>query len=310
MTVVKGFWSTLTRNKMYLLMISPMLIFFFIFSYVPMVGIYYAFTNYDFSKGLFGSDFVGWDNFKFLFVGGSDAIIWKLTRNTILYNLAFLLLGNLLQIIVAITISELPGKFIKKTSQSIMFLPYFISYVIVAVFIYHIFNYDYGLANQAIKTFHGEPVNFYAEPGAWKYILVSVALWKGVGYGTVIYLATLAGIDRTMYEAAELDGANIFQKIRYITLPSLKPTFFILLLFNIGTMLKGQFDLFYQVIGRNGLLYDATDIIDTYVYRSLTVNFDIGLGTAAGLYQSFFGLVLILIVNKIIKRINPDYALF
>lgn len=305
-----GLIRDLQKNHTMWLMLAPIIIFFFMFSYIPMVGIYYAFTHFNFRGGLFGSPFAGLDNFKFLFKGGSTAVIWTLTKNTAIYNIAFILIGNSLQIITAIILSELPGKFYKKTSQSLMFLPYFISYVIVGVFVYNIFNYEFGLANNLLKGFGKAPFNFYDAPGAWKYIIVASNLWKNIGYGTVIYLAAVTSIDRSIYEAADIDGANIFQRIWRITLPLLKPTFVLLLLFSLGSILKGQFDLFYQIIGRNGNLYGATDIIDTYVYRALTVNFDVGLGTAAGLYQSFFGMMLVLTVNFIIRKVNDDYALF
>jgi putative aldouronate transport system permease protein len=305
-----GLLHDLVKNRTMWLMISPIIIFFLIFSYFPMVGIYYAFTNFNFRGGLFGSPFVGFDNFTFLFRGGSHAVIWTLTRNTALYNLVFIFLGNGLQIITAIILCELPGRLFKKTVQSVMFLPYFISFVIIGVFIYNLFNFEYGLINNFLKSFGKPPFNFYNAPGAWKYIIVAANIWKNLGYGTVIYLAAVTGIDRSIYEAADIDGANIFQKIRRITLPLLKPTFIVLLLFSLGSILKGQFDLFYQIIGKNGSLFATTDIIDTYVYRSLTVNFNVGLGTAAGLYQSFFGMILVLGVNFGIKKINDDYALF
>ena len=306
----RGFFYELNKNKVLFIMILPVLAYFTIFSYLPMVGVYYAFTQFDFNGGLFGSPFIGFKNFQFLFTGGKDAVIWVLTRNTILYNVAFILIGNTLQIVTAIFLSELPGKVIKRTAQSIIFLPYFLSFVLIGVFVYNIFNFEYGLFNSMLKMFNRTPIDFYDMPGAWKYILITANVWKGIGYGTVVYLAAIMGIDRSMYEAADIDGANVFQKIKFITLPHLKPTFILLILFSLGSILKGQFDLFYQVIGNNGTLFPATDIIDTYVYRALTVNFDIGLGTAAGLYQSFFGMMLILTVNAIIRKVNAEYALF
>ena len=306
----RGFFYELNKNKVLFIMILPVLTYFTVFSYLPMVGVYYAFTQFNFNGGLFGSPFIGFKNFEFLFTGGTNAVIWVLTRNTILYNVAFILIGNTLQIVTSIFLSELPGKIFKRTAQSIIFLPYFISFVLIGVFVYNIFNFEYGLFNSMLKLFNRAPIDFYGLPSAWKYILVTANVWKGIGYGTVVYLAAIMGIDRSMYEAADIDGANVFQKIRFITLPHLKPTFILLILFSLGSILKGQFDLFYQIIGNNGTLFPATDIIDTYVYRALTVNFDIGLGTAAGLYQSFFGMMLILTVNAIIRKVNAEYALF
>jgi putative aldouronate transport system permease protein len=295
------------KNKVLLLMVSPVIVFFFINSYLPMVGIYYAFTRFDFNGGLFGSPFIGLENFKFLFQSGT---ILKITTNTILYNLAFILLGNFLQVFVAILLSELPGKIFVKFTQSAMFLPYFVSYVIVGVLVYNLFNYESGLVNSTLKQLNLQPFDAYSTPGIWKYVLVALYIWKQLGYGTVIYLAAIMGINSEYYEAAKIDGANIFMQIRHITIPMLVPTFILLFLFSLGSIMRGQFDLFYQVIGSNGLLFDATDIIDTYVFRALRMNFDIGMGTAAGLYQSVFGFIIIIVVNTLIKRRHEEYALF
>lgn len=310
-TKKKGsFIKDLKKDRTLYLMILPAICMFIVFAYLPMIGVYYAFTKYNFRGGLFGSPFIGFKNFEFLFKGGSHAIIWTLTKNTVLYNLAFIFIGNLMQIATAVVLSELVGKLYKKFAQSVMFLPYFISFVLVGAFVYNMFNFEYGSVNTLLQSFGKESINFYGSPGYWKYILVFFNVWKGLGYGSVVYLAAIMGIDREMYEAADIDGCNIFQKIRYLTLPLLKPTFIMLLLFSLGGILRGQFDLFFQVIGNNGALFQATDIIDTYVYRSLAINFDVGMGTASGLFQSFFGLIIILTVNFIIKRVNDDYALF
>lgn len=294
-------------NRVLWMMILPALIFFAVFSYLPMVGVYYAFTNYRFDGGLFGSPFVGMQNFKFLFESG---VLYNLTKNTILYNLAFILLGNALQLLCAVFLSELPGKLFKKTTQSVMFLPFFISFVLVGAFVFNLFNSDTGVVNTVLKQLGLPPYDFYLNTEPWKYIIVFFHVWKGLGYGTVIYLAAIMSISDEYHEAAKIDGANIFQRIRHITLPLLVPTFILLILLSLGGILKGQFDLFYQIIGNNGMLFDSTDIIDTYVYRSLTVNFDMGMGTAAGLYQSFFGFLLVMLVNYVIKKARSDYALF
>ncbi|WP_019637201.1 ABC transporter permease [Paenibacillus fonticola] len=306
MSEKRGFLKEFNKNRTLFLMIAPTLLYFIIFSYIPMIGVYYAFTNFNFDGGLFGSEFVGFKNFEFLYKSG---ILWNLTKNTVLYNLAFLIIGNILQIVSAIFLAQLASKFFKKTAQSLMFLPYFLSWVLVGAFVFNMFS-DLGVVNTMLKQFGLQPYDFYLNPAPWKYIIVFFNVWKGIGYGTIIYLAAIMGISDELYEAAKIDGANVFQQIRSITLPLLKPTFILLILFSLGGILKGQFDLFYQIIGNNGLLYDATDIIDTYVFRSLTVNFDIGMGTAAGLYQSFFGFVLIMTVNYIIKKTREEYALF
>ena len=304
---MSGFITELRKNKILFLMIAPVLVFFVVFSYFPMVGVYYAFTNYNFDGGLFGSPFVGMQNFKFLYESGA---LLSLTKNTVLYNLAFIFIGNLLQLICAIFLSELTSKWFKKTAQSIMFLPFFISFVLVGAFVFNLFNTETGVINALLKQFGMQTYDFYMNTEPWKYIIIFFNVWKGLGYGTVIYLAAIMSISDEYHEAAKIDGANIFHRIRYITIPMLIPTFILLILLSLGGILKGQFDLFYQIIGNNGMLYESTDIIDTYVYRSLAVNFDIGMGTAAGLYQSFFGFVLVMTVNWIIKKTREDYALF
>jgi len=301
--------ADLQAHKTYYIMLVPLLLFFVLFSYLPMVGLYNAFTDYDFSKGLF-SPFIGLKNFEFLFRGGMDSIIWKLTRNTILYNVAFIVLSNVCQIALAVLLRELTYRKFVRVSQTMMFMPYFVSMVVVGSIAYNLFNFNYGVMNNVITTLGFERFDFYKTPEVWPFIIVIVEVWKGLGYGTVIYLAAIMGIDESIYEAAYVDGASKWNRIRYITLPLLKPTLIILVLFAVGGIMRGQFDLFWNLVGNNGLLLNVTDIIDTYVYRSLTVNFSMGLGTAAGLYQSFFGLILILTVNGIVRKVDKDNALF
>ncbi|KTD84928.1 sugar ABC transporter permease [Paenibacillus etheri] len=303
----KGLINELLHNRVMFLMLLPTLIFFLVNSYFPMVGIYYAFTQFDFNSSMFNSKFVGLQNFEFLWRSGT---LVKLTMNTIGYNIAFIVLGNVLAIACAILLSELNGKWFKKISQSVMFLPYFVSFVILSVIVYNLFNYDSGFLNTMLTQFGLDPVDVYSKPWAWIFLIIIFYLWKNLGYSMVIYLAAITGISDEYYEAAKIDGANIFQRIWYITVPMLKSTFVVLLLFALGSIMKGQFDLFYQLIGNNGLLYNTTDILDTYVYRSLKVTFDVGMATAAGVYQSLFGFVLIMTVNYIIRKINDDYALF
>ena len=302
-------FADLREHKTYYIMLIPLVVFFTLFNYLPMAGLYNAFTDYDFSKGLF-SPFVGLKNFEFLFKGGWDSIVWKLTRNTLLYNVAFIVLGNICQIAMAVLLRELTFKKFMKTSQTLMFMPYFVSMVVVGSIVYNLFNYKYGVFNNVFTSLGFERFDFYQSPEVWPFIIVLIEIWKGLGYGTVIYLASIMGIDESVYEAAYVDGASKWQRIRYITLPLLKPTVIILVLFAIGGIMRGQFDLFWNIIGNNGLLLNATDIIDTYVYRSLTVNFSLGLGTAAGLYQSIFGLVLVVTVNAIVRKVDRENSLF
>lgn len=303
----KGFLHELKTHPVLFLMLTPAAVFFIINNYIPMVGIYYAFTRFNFQGGLFNSPFIGLENFRFLAASGK---LFSLTVNTICYNIAFIVISNLLQILFAVLLSQLTGKIFKKVNQSIIFLPYFISYVVLNAVVYAVFNYDTGFLNTTLISYGGTPVNVYGLPWIWRIIMVVLYVWKNLGYGTVVYLATITGIDQELYEAARIDGANVFQQIRKITIPLLTPTFIILLLFALGGIMRGQFDLFYQVIGNNGLLYEVTDILDTYVYRTLKQNFDVGLGTAAGLYQSVIGFIIIMTTNFIIRKKQPEYALF
>ena len=229
---------------------------------------------------------------------------------TLLYNIVFIFLGNILQVLIAILLTEIAARKFKKVSQTVILLPYFVSYVIVGTIAYNMFNVEFGSLNSMLKALGGDPINLYAMPKIWPLIIILFYLWKGLGYGTVIYLAAIMGIDRELYDAARTDGCNIFQEIRYITLPMLKNTFVTLILFALGGIMRGQFDLFFQLVGNNGQLFPYTDIIDTYIYRALTINFNLGTSTAAGLYQSVFGLALVLIVNYIVRKISPDNALF
>ncbi|MGI5959200.1 MAG: ABC transporter permease [Massiliimalia sp.] len=302
-----NFLYDLKKNYVMWMMILPAIVFFIIFCYLPMFGIVLAFKDFNYSDGILGSPWVGMANFKFLFMSGT---LWRVTKNTFLYNVIFILVDLVAQIAIAIMLSEITRKWYKKIAQSLMFLPYFVSYVLLAAFVYNLFNYEYGVINNILVSLGMEPFDAYSNSGIWKYILVFFHEWKGLGYGVVIYLATLTGISSEFYEASKIDGANKWQEIRYITVPLLKPTVIIITLFAVGKIMKGQFELFYQIIGNNGNLYSTTDIIDTYVFRMLTQTFDPGMGTAAGLYQSVVSFILIMVVNFIVKKIEPDYSLF
>jgi putative aldouronate transport system permease protein len=305
--VLRGGIKEIRKNYLLFIMLIPAIVYFIIFHYLPMAGVVLAFKNYNYVGGIFGSPWVGFNNFRFLFVSGT---VWKITSNTILYNIAFITVSVFLQVTIAILISEVTQKWFRKLSQTFLFLPYFVSYVLLGAFVYNLFNYEHGTFNTIMGNFGLPKIDMYSTPGAWKYILMFFYQWKSIGYGTVIYLATITGISAEYYEAARIDGSNKWQEIRHITIPLLKPTIIIIVLFAIGHIMRGQFELFYQIVGDNGQLYEATDIIDTYVFRMLTKTFDIGIGAAVGLYQSTFGLVVILLVNWIVKKTHEDYALF
>ncbi|WP_199916541.1 sugar ABC transporter permease [Miniimonas sp. S16] len=297
----------LKQSRVLIVMCLPALIYFLVFAYGPMPGSWIAFTNYNYRDGIFGSPFVGMKNFEFLIQSGQ---LWLLTRNTILYNLAFIVLGNISQIALAIMLNEMRMKYFKKISQTIMFLPYFISVVLIGVIAFNLLNYDTGAVNALIEQFGGDPVKIYSAAGIWPLIIILFFLWQSTGYGSIVYFAAIMGIDSTMFEAAAIDGASAWQRIRYIILPSLKPTFIILLLFSLGGIMRGNFGLFWNLIGNNAVLFETTDIIETSVYRMIVSQNNFTSSTAVGLYQSLFGFALVMLCNWIVRRMNPDYALF
>jgi putative aldouronate transport system permease protein len=301
------FWNDLKNYRVLLLMLVPAVAFFLLFAYIPMAGIVIAFKKYDYAGGIFGSPWNGLDNFRFFFESG-DA--WRVTRNTALYNIAFIVVNNVLQIFAAIMLFEVGGKWFRKITQSALFLPYFISWVVVGAIAYNLLNYDIGTVNALLRGLGLEPIDIYNTPAYWPYIMVIVSAWKGLGYGTVMYLAAIAGIDTEMYEAAEIDGANIFQRIIKVTIPNLYPTIIILVLLAVGNIFRGDFGMFYNMIGNNGLLFSSTDVIDTYVFRSLITSNDIGMSAAAGVFQSVLGFATIMSVNYAVRRYDKDRALF
>jgi putative aldouronate transport system permease protein len=273
-----------------------------------MPGIYVAFTNFNYAKGIFGSPFVGLDNLKFITMSGKLGL---LIRNTVVYNLAFLITSHVLQITIAILLNEIRNKKFRKLSQSFLILPNFISYVLVGLFSFALFNSTNGILGDILEKFGKTDVSVYNMPSAWPAILVLVNLWKGAGYGSIVYFAALTGMDHEILEAAQVDGASTIQRIRYITLPSLKPTVIILVLLSIGGILRGNFDLFYNMIGSsNVLLHGSTDVLETYVFRAMTNNFQFSTAAAVSFVQSVFGFILVLTTNAIVKKIEPDYALF
>lgn len=297
----------LRENWVKWLMILPAAIVVILMCYIPMGGIVLAFKEYNYHDGIFGSPWVWFKNFTYFFQSGKA---FSVTRNTILYNLAFLLVNTVLQITCAILLSELTGKWFKRITQSVMFFPYFISWVVVGAFVYNMFNFEFGAVNTFLKSIGLEPIDVYSNKGVWPFILIGVSAFKNVGYGTVMYLASISNIDASLYEAADLDGATMWQKIRYITLPGIRPTIIILFLLAIGTIMKGDFQMFWQVTGNNPMVLEVTDVIDTYVTRSLLQLQEFGMTSAAGLYQSVFSFLLVLFANKLVKKADPDYALF
>lgn len=303
----QGFLHEWAKNRILYLMFLPTAIYFLVFAYLPMPGIVVAFKEYSYNGGIFGSKWNGLVNFEFFFSSGK---LWSVTQNTILYNLVFLTVSTIAAVLVAVLIAEMVGKWYKKTAQTFMFLPYFISWVTVSAFFYNLFNYDYGLLNGWLKSLGIAAVDIYSNPDIWFVLLPLAYVWKGIGFSSVLYLSAIMGADQESYESAKIDGANIYQRIWYITIPLLKPTIATLVLLGLSRIMRGEFDMFYQLIGDNGLLADKTDIIDTFVFRSLVFSNDFGMSSAAGVYQSVLSFLIIYSVNWVVKRWNRDYALY
>ena len=299
------------NNKELLLLTIPGAIWVLVFAYLPMFGVIVAFKRWrihgGFFESLMNSKWVGFDNFKFLFKS-SDA--WLITKNTVLYNLVFIILGIVLPVTLAILLNELLNKKLAKFYQSSMFLPYFLSWVVVSYCLYAFLSPEKGYVNGILQSMGGKGISWYTEPKYWPFIIIFMSQWKAVGYGTVVYLASICGIDKGYYEAAMIDGASKFQQIKYITVPLLKPVMIIMFITSIGGMFRGDLGLFYQLPKDSGDLYPVTNVIDTDVYRGLMNLGDIGMSSAASLYQSFVGLILIVTSNAIVRKVDEENAFF
>ena len=302
-----GILQELIVNRQLFVMTVPGVLLILLFHYMPMFGILVAFKNYSIRDGILGSPWVGFDNFRFFFSSSAAA---RVTFNTVYLNLLMILIGITFQLTLAILLDLIRVSWFKRLSQTIMIFPSFISWVIVGFFTYGLFDYDYGFLNTLLSSFGREPVLWYNEAGLWPAILVIASLWKGSGYMAIVYLASIAGINGEYYEAAEIDGANTWQKVFRITLPNLVPIVSIMTLMAIGGIFRSDFGLFYNLPRNISTLYPTTDVIDTFVFRSLKVTGDIGMASAAGFYQSIVGFVMVVTSNLIVKRINPDNALF
>ncbi|SHJ86019.1 carbohydrate ABC transporter membrane protein 1, CUT1 family [Clostridium cavendishii DSM 21758] len=309
---MKKIIQRLKLNKELLFLAMPGTIWFFLFAYLPMFGVIIAFKKFriagsNFFDSLIKSDWVGFDNFKFLFKS-SDA--WIITKNTVVYNSIFIILGIVLPVFVAIMVNELLNKKLAKFYQSAMFLPYFLSWVVVSYCLFSFLSPEKGLINSMLVHFGHEKVSWYSEIKYWPLIIIIMSQWKGIGYNTVVYLASICGIDKSYYEAAMIDGATKWQQIKYITLPLLKPVITILFILAVGKIFNADFGLFYQLPKDSGALYPVTNVIDTYVYRGLMSMGEVGMSSAAALYQSVVGFILIMISNFVVKKIDNENALF
>lgn len=290
------------------LMMAPGLFYLLINNYIPMAGIFIAFKSVDYSRGIFKSDWAGLANFRFLFQT-SDAFI--ITRNTLLYNIAFIIAGNVLGIILAIFLNELAFGKLAGIYQTVLLLPSLVSMVIVSYLVYAFLSADNGYLNKTLLPLLGVgEISWYSTPKFWPYILLIVYIWKNVGFSAIIYLSSVVGIDKSYYESAMIDGASKWRQMRTITLPLIKPTIVILVLMSIGTIFYSDFGLFYQVPLNSGMLYSVTSTLDTYVYRGLLQQNNIAMSSAAGVYQSLVGFVLVMLSNFFVKKFDGENSLF
>ena len=296
-----------TALSMYALML-PGLLYFLINNYLPMFGVFIAFKSIDYSVGIFRSPFIGLKNFEFLF-RTPDALL--ITRNTLLYNLVFIVVSIVLAITVAIFLNEIRRRWLSNVFQTSMLLPQLVSMVISSYLVFAFLSSENGFMNKTVLPLLGmEPINWYNTPGPWPFILVFVHQWHALGMNTIIFLASILGIDKSLYESAEIDGAGKGKQIWYITLPCLKPTVVVLFMLSIGRIFYSDFGLFYLIPQNSGMLSDVTSTLDTYVYRALMRFNDIGMSSAAGLYQSVVGFILVLSVNLLLRKADPDNAMF
>ncbi len=292
------------KHRAYLVMALPAVLLLLFFNYIPMAGLVLAFKKFDYTKGIWGSPFIGLDNFKFLFQSRGDFI--RITRNTLMYYAIFTVLGTCLNIILAIAIDQYVFKRAGKFMQTIMIIPVFVSYAAVQFIVMAYISSGTGIINNLM----GGKVPFYRSPQYWPYILTIVKMWNSVGYGSVLYMSVLAGVDQSLYEAAKIDGANKWQQIRYITLPALIPMTTVMLLLSVGGIMRSDTGLFYQVTRNTGILFDTTQVIDSYVLNAIMKNSNFGFTAATTFFQSVVGLLLLIFANSVVRKINSDDALF
>lgn len=302
----RGFLHEMKQNGFLYLLTVPGIVFFIVFSYIPMGGLVIAFQNYSMRYGIFGSSFNGLANFQFLFQTGD---IWRVTGNTLYLNAMFILFTTSMSVFLAILFSVVKNQTFKRVTQSLSILPNFVSWTVIALFLDAFIEPSTGMFAKMAKNM-GYTLDFYSDPGVWPALLVFLRVWQASGYGAIVYIATIVGIDPQIYEAADIDGATRIQKITRITLPILKPTVILMSLFSIGRIFYGDFGMIYALVGDNGLLFSTTDVIDTYVYRMMRMLRNYGMSAATGMYQSVLGFVFIVVVNWIARRLEPDSALF
>ena len=306
MKKLKEICGELWKNRVLYLMMVPTILWVAVFCYVPMYGVLIAFKDFSYKKGILGSPFVGLKNFEFLFRYKG---VGRIFFNTIFLNILFITATTLLSIFFAIVFSEIAGRLYSRVVQTIAIFPHFVSWTVVAMFMHGLIGGSGSITNFLIRNFGSSP-NFYAEPGWWPLILTILRIWQGVGYGTIVYVAVITGLDKEIYEAARVDGAGRLQLILKITLPQLKVTAIMLTLMSIGKIFNGDFGMIYAIVGENTNLLPTTDVIDTFVYRALRQLNNLGMSTATSFFQSVIGLILVLVTNALTKKVEPDAAIF
>ncbi|SMF92042.1 putative aldouronate transport system permease protein [Paenibacillus uliginis N3/975] len=302
-----GFIHEVVKNRYLYLLALPGMLFLLIFAYTPMLGHLLAFQNYRLSDGLFGSEWVGFKNFEFFFMGKD----WlRVTWNTVFLNGLFLVFGIGTAVVLAVLLNEVTNKWFKKTAQSFVFLPYFISWLVVSMMVQTMFSSSEGMLNQALVALGYEGVDWYLTPSVWPFILTFVYVWKIAGYNSIIFLASITSISSEYYECAKIEGASRLQQIIYITLPLLRPIIIVLTLLGIGRIFYGDFGMIYALIGDVGVLFPTTDVIDTYAYRALRQMGNFSMSSAIILYQSFMGLITVILFNWLARKVDSDSRLF
>ncbi|RCX19599.1 putative aldouronate transport system permease protein [Fontibacillus phaseoli] len=297
----------IARNPFLYAMAVPGLLFFLIFSYLPIYGIIIAFKDYDFSKGITGSEWVGFKNFDYFFTSDD---FWTVLRNTLVLNALFIFFTTVAAVLIALMFNEIRNKYFKRISQSLIFLPYFMSWIVVGMIVQSMFGGEEPMINAWLQNIGMEPVNWMFESKLWPTILTVIRVWQGAGYLSIIFLAAITGISEDLYEAARIDGASKLQIMSRITLPLLVPTIMIMTLLAVGRIFNGDFAMIYAIIGDNSLLYPTTDVIDTFVFRSMRQLHDFGMSSAVGLFQSVMGLTFVIIANWVTRKLSKESALF
>ena len=302
----KSEWKYFKKDLPLTILVLPTVIVLFIFNYIPLYGVVLPFKDFSVAKGVLGSPWCGLKNFGFLVKSGT---IIGAIKNTVLYNFSFIILGTIISVLIALMLYELSKHWIKVYQTSLL-LPYFMSWVVVAYIVNALLDMDNGMMNSVREFFGLDKVLWYNEKKYWPGILIFVNIWKGMGYNAIIYFAALMGVDNSYFEAAKIDGATKLQQVWFISMPLIRSIVIIMVIMSIGKIFNGDFGLFYNVPLNSAMLYDVTDVVDTYVYRSLINIGNVGMSATTGFCQSVLGFILVITTNAVVKRIDRESALF